>query len=299
MYDCLGQDENFLGLESHFSDPETARVVIVPVPYEQTSSYGMGSNDGAAAILEASHQVEFFDGDLGFEPREAVGGIATMSLLDVSDIQDGASMCDRLDDAVSHWLDKGKEVVTITGEHAGVVGAVRAHAKRNDNLTVLQLDAHADLRADYHDDPWNHACAIARVLDFHTDVVQVGIRSEASEERETVNRLGFPVFRGADIQRDDKLGKDWVQSVIDACAENVYITFDCDVLDPSIMPATGTPEPGGMTWEQVNELFARLAQQRNIVGFDLCELAPIPTLHHPQFIAAKLIYRLIGYFFAD
>lgn len=298
-YPHLGRDQCFLGLDDRLNNPESAGVVVVQVPFERTSSYGTGSANGPAAIIAASHEVELFDTHLGFEACEASDGIATLAPTGIDDGDDGASVADKAEEIVGHWLERNKTVVTLAGEHTGIVGAVRAHARRFENLTVLQLDAHSDLRETYHDDPWNHACTMARILDFHEDIVQAGIRSEAREERERVEGLRLPVFRGEAIQHDDRRGEDWVSPIVEACSENVYMTFDCDVLDPSIMPSTGTPEPGGLTWMQVDRLFARLCEKRNVVGFDLSELAPVAGVHHPQFTAAKLIYRILGYLVRD
>jgi agmatinase len=150
------------------------------------------------------------------------------------------------------------------------------------------------MRRTYQDDPWNHACTMARVLDFHREVVQVGIRSESLEDAALVQEHQVRVFPGAGIQRDADRRVDWIAPIIDACSENVYVTLDCDVLDPSVMPATGTPEPGGLTWAQLNELLARLCRSRCVVGFDWSELAPVPGLRFPEFTAAKLVYRLMG-----
>lgn len=291
----LPASERFLGLDDHQADPETARVVILPVPYERTSSYGSGSAGGPAAILRASREVELFDTELDTEPWRAAGGIATHAPLPVERAADGAAVMEALDRAVSDWCDRGKTVVTIAGEHTAVVGAIRAHCRMSGGLSVVQIDAHSDMRPHYLDDPWNHACAMARVADFHGDIVQVGIRSESLEDRALVREHGLPVFRAAGIHRDGAGGVDWVAPIIDACAADVYVTFDCDALDPSVMPATGTPEPGGLSWQQVNELLARLCTARRVLGFDVCELAPIAGLDHPQFTVAKLMARLVGW----
>ncbi|MHC5006144.1 MAG: agmatinase [Planctomycetota bacterium] len=291
----LPTGERFLGLDDERADPERAGFVLIPVPFERTSSYGRGSSGGPAAILAASHQVEFHDTELGYEPWAAAGGIATMSPLAIGEADDGQTVVEKVEEVVGGCLDRGKAVVTLAGEHTGVVGAIRAHARRFDRLTVLQLDAHSDMRRTYLDDPWNHACTMARVLDFHREVVQVGIRSESLEDAGLVQEYQVRVFPGAGIQRDADGRVDWIAPIIDACSENVYVTLDCDVLDPSVMPATGTPEPGGLTWTQLNELLTRLCRRRCVVGFDLSELAPVRGLRFPEFTAAKLVYRFIGW----
>ncbi|MDH3328339.1 MAG: agmatinase [Desulfobulbaceae bacterium] len=294
MISLLGKDENFLGIDNEPGWPEGAGVVLVPVPFEQTSSYGTGSSAGPKAILEASQQVEFHDTRLGFVPIDALKGIVTLNYLEAEN-GDGRELADRLQKVVTSWLEQGKCVVTLGAEHTSVIGAIHAYAKCFDNLTVLQLDAHSDLRASYQDSRWNHACAMARVRDFNENIVQVGIRSECEEESDLVRKAGIPVFYAESIHERERKGEDWIGDVIAATSGQVYITFDCDALDPSIMPATGTPEPAGLDWTQVDRLLSRLSRERQVVGFDISELAPIEGLHHPQFTIAKLVYRLLGY----
>lgn len=290
----LDPEQRFMGPDEAPFETDDPGAVVIPVPYERTSSYGTGSGDGPEAIIAASHQVEFHDADLGFEPWAAAGGIATMEPLPTDDCRNGEEMAARLEAAAAEQIDAGRTVVTLAGEHTGVVGAVRAHVRRFDDLTVLQLDAHSDLRPEYRGERWNHACAMARVFDFHRAIVQVGIRSEAAEEASFTRRHRIPVFHGERIARDDRRGADWVAPIVGACTRRVYITLDLDVLDPSIMPATGTPEPGGLDWRQLNRLLARLCREREVVGFDVCEIAPLPGIRFPEFTAAKLVYRLTG-----
>jgi len=294
MISLQGKEENFLGIDNEPGWPEDAGVIILPVPFEQTSSYGLGSATGPQAILKASQQVELFDTRLGYEPLARIKGIATLPPLAVDDC-DGRLLTARLREAVRSWLDKGKCVITLGGEHSSIVGAVYAYSDCFDDLTVIQLDAHSDLRESYQDSPWNHACAMARVLDVHKNIIQVGIRSECREESERVRREEIPVFYAERIHERERREEDWIKELVAACSGNVYITFDCDALDPSIMPATGTPEPAGLSWTQVDRLFSRLARKRRIVGFDVNELAPIKGLSHPEFTVAKLVYRLLGY----
>lgn len=291
MSEFLDAGERFLGLDDTQADPQRAGVVVIPVPFERTSSFGRGSAAGPAAILAASRHVELYDTDLGCEPWREAGGIATRRAVTGGD---GPAVKERLERVAGDWLDRGRRVVTLAGEHTGVVGAVLAHGRRAGDLTVLQIDAHSDLRPSYLDDPWNHACTMARVLDAHRAVVQVGIRSESIEDAAAAREHRLPVFRAAGIHRDDRRGIDWVAPIVEACSDQVYVTFDCDALDPGVMPATGTPEPGGLSWTQVNELLSRLCAARRVTGFDLSELAPIEGVHHPQFTAARLVYRLIG-----
>lgn len=180
------------------------------------------------------------------------------------------------------------------GEHTSIVGAVKAHSRFYEPLTVIQFDAHSDLRDEYQGNPWSHACAVRRILDFHADVVQVGIRSQAMEERAFTDTQNIPVFYAHEIHENDAAGVDWIDALIKLCKNNVYVTLDCDVFDPSVIPATGTPEPGGLTWNQMNRLFKRLVKERRLVGLDISELSPIENLVFPQFTVSKFIYRILG-----
>lgn len=290
----LGREGSFLALDPEQSRGADAGVVVLPVPFERTSSYGGGSAAGPAALLEASAQVELYDAALGREPYRDAGGIATLAPLEVAGL-DGPAVADRLEAACAPWLERGRLVAALGGEHTSIVGAVRACCRRRPRVTVLQLDAHSDLRDSYLGDPWSHACAAARILDFHADLVQVGIRSQDRSERERAEALGLPVFPAHEIEAADRSGRDWVGEIVERLAPEVYLTLDIDVLEPAIMPATGTPEPGGLTWWQVDRLLARLGRERRLLGLDLSELAPIPGVHHPQFTAARLVHRIIGH----
>jgi agmatinase len=231
---------------------------------------------------------------LGIEPVQAVRGIATLDPLDVDGLG-GEELAERLRKTVGGWLDRGKFVITLGGEHTSVVGAIKAHCETFSDLTIVQLDAHSDLRPSYLGDPWSHACAAARVLDFHDALVQVGIRSQDREERAFSEGKGLPVFYAHEIHCCQEEREDWIGLIIRTTRKHVYLTFDCDVLDPSVLPATGTPEPGGITWSQIDRFLARICRERKVVGLDVSELSPIPGLEYPQYNVAKLIYRFLGY----
>jgi len=293
----LPPEEGFLYPPDDFAEISRAGVVVVPVPMESTSTYGLNACLGPEAIIEASRQVEFFDAALGYEPFRVCGGIATARSLDVEDL-DGAQLAQQLRDAVTHFLMQKKFVIVLGGEHTSVVGAIQAHCEYFTDLTVLQLDAHSDLRESFEDSPWNHACTMARVLDFHDSLVQVGVRSQDKPERYIATEHAIPNFYAHDIHNSEEERVDWIAKVIAATRSRVYITLDCDVMDPSIIPATGTPEPGGLTWRQMDRLFARLCRERKVVGLDVSELAPIEGMAASQFTIAKLIYRFLGYRFA-
>ncbi|MBN1295940.1 agmatinase [bacterium] len=283
---------SFLGLESEHTDPDRSEVVIVPVPFERTSTFGAGSAEGPRSIVQASCEVELFDCDIGWETFRETRGVVTDEPVIA---ESSESVCSALDAVVSRWIDAGKTVITVGGEHTSIVGAVKAHCRRWQPVTVIQFDAHSDLRESYLDDPWNHACAMARILEFTPRLVQVGIRSQAAEERERADDLKLPVLYAHAVHAADAAGQDWITPIVDLCTMDVYITFDCDVFDPAVIPATGTPEPGGLTWSQVDRFIEGLTQRRNLVGFDISELAPVPGLHHPQFTIAKMIYRWMGH----
>jgi agmatinase len=283
--------DGFLGLPIKFTDVESAGCVIIPVPFEATSTFGRGSGRGPAAVIEASHEVELFDAALGFEPFRRAGGIHTMSPLDC-DGCDGERIAGRLHDAALPFFERGRFVVTLGGEHTSVVGAVRAACECRDDVTVVQFDAHSDLRDEYEGTRWNHASAMARILDFNERIIQVAIRSQCAEERALIDERGIPVFYAHEISEADD---SWIDRVIEKTSGAVYVTFDCDAFDPSVIPATGTPEPGGLSWRQVDAFFAALSAKRRLVGMDISELAPIEGMLHPQFTIARLTSRVIGY----
>ncbi|MGC8739665.1 MAG: agmatinase [Candidatus Hydrogenedens sp.] len=292
----MNEKENFLALSREFSHPNTAKVIILPIPFEKTSTFGKGSKRGPEAIIHASHEVELYDTVLGFEPYRTCGGIATLTPLKVKE-HSGEKLAKVLEEKVNYWLEQDKFVITIGGEHSSIIGSVYAHTKKYKPITVIQLDAHSDLRSSYLGEKWNHACAMARILDRHDgNLVQIGIRSEAPEEPAIIKTLGnrISTFYAHKIHKEgDKI----FAKILNELSEYVYITFDCDVFDPSIIPSTGTPEPGGLYWEWVNRFFEILSRHKKIVGFDVSELSPIRNLHYPQFTIAKMIYRLIGYTF--
>jgi agmatinase len=289
----LQSEFNFLELPPEACDPATAGAVVLPMPYERSSTFGLGSANGPEAILKASHEVELFDAVLADEPHRLAGGIATREPLSVAAMEPWKA-ADLLHDEAAHWLEQEKFVCVLGGEHASIVGAIRACSERYPDLTVLQLDAHSDLREEYEGDPWSHACAMARVLDFHKRIVQAGIRSQARAERERSEAMGFPVFYAHGIHEKDGAWGDWAGEIVSACSDHVYLTIDADAFDPSVIPATGTPEPGGFSWSQMDVLLEALCRSRRVVGMDVSELSPIEGVLHPQFTIAKLLARLIG-----
>ncbi len=293
-----GPDSNFLGIDEPWCDPAQAGVYILSAPYEHTSSYILGSDRGPSAILEASAQVEVYDEQLGYEPFREWGGIATATTLDLQGRVDGQAV-DAIQSYVAPHVGTGRFLVTLTGEHTGALGAIRAHAKRYPDLCVVQIDAHGDLRQAYGGNPFSHASVMARVVDDGHRLVQVGIRSICQEEVERIKTTkSISTFFAASILDPsgpyEGRAARWVPEVVAACTGPVYLTFDCDGLDSAIIPALGTPEPGGLGWYDTLHLIMALANGPGIVGMDISEIAPIEGFVAPQFTIARLIYRMLG-----
>lgn len=293
-----GPEQNFLGIEEPWCHPDRAGVFVLPAPYEHTSSYILGSDRGPSAIIEASSQVEFYDEQLACEPFREWGGIATAAALDLKGKVDGAAV-EAIQAFVSPHVGTGRFILTLTGEHTGALGAIRAHASRYPDMCVVQIDAHGDLRAAYQGNPFSHASVMARVVDDGHPLVQVGIRSISPEEIERIKTSGrITTFFAANIldpsgPYEGKASR-WIPEVVSACRGPVYLTFDCDGLDASIVPALGTPEPGGLGWYDTLNLVTALANGPGIVGMDVSEIAPIEGFAAPQFSVARLIYRILG-----
>lgn len=294
----LGPDRNFLGLEEPWCHPDQAGVYVLPAPYEHTSSYVRGSDRGPSAILEASQQVELYDETLRCEPYREWGGVATKVPLDLGGKVDRDAV-DAIEAFVDPSVESGRFVLTLTGEHTGALGAIRAHARRSPNLCVVQIDAHGDLRQAYQGNPFSHASVMARVVDLGLPLIQVGIRSISPEEIELIDRTRtVSTFFASQIL--DPAGPyegraaRWIPDVVNACRGPVYLTFDCDGLDASLVPALGTPEPGGLGWYETLALVTALADGPGIIGMDLSEIAPIEGFVAPQFAVARLIYRILG-----
>ncbi len=290
--------DNFLALPEQWSGLERSRVVVLPVPYEHTTSYGKGTASGPEAILEASGQVELYDEESDAEFYTLTGGIATLKAMDPGG--NDAVAVESIRKHVQGLIGEDKTVVCIGGEHTISIGAARAHSERYPDLSVLQLDAHSDLREEYEGNRYSHACVMARVYEFNRNIVQAGIRSQCREEADFIRQKKINTFYAFDL-KGARYGADryaWHDAVIGPLRENVYLTIDCDFFDPGLMPAVGTPEPGGFGWQETVSFLRRLSECRRIVGFDITELSPIPGLIHPQFVMAKLIYKLIGYIFS-
>ena len=286
--------DNFGGLSEEHSLYETSRAVIFPVPLERTTTYEHGTRNGPSAILKASQNMELYDEELELEPFKQIG-IHTLPPIDT---MDGTldEVITELFTAQCGLLDDDKFPVALGGEHSLTPPLVSAVVKKYKNLSVLQIDAHADLRDEYQGNPASHACAMRRVLEF-CPAVQVGIRSLSVEEAQAIPHLRTKVYWANDIVRAPL--KSWIAKVLSDLSPNVYLTIDLDGFDPSIIPATGTPEPGGLDWYQVTSLIRAVAQHKKIVGMDVVELLPQPGQHASDFLAAKLIYKTLGYIFCQ
>jgi agmatinase len=287
---------NYFGLPEEFSNKDNSKVVIVPVPYEATVSYGKGTGKGPAAVLEASQQVELFDDELWIEPHKI--GIHTHEPVVMEPVvgEESPTAFQALQEAISPLIEVGKFPIVIGGEHSLSLGAIKACAERYPDLSVLHIDAHGDLRKSYDGNPYSHASVAYHVYKALPQplITQVGIRNISQEEVTWLEeeKPNINIFWARHQDR-------WnFHEIIHTLSDNVYLTIDVDGLDSSVMPSTGTPEPGGMTWYHLIELIKVLCIRKNVVAADIVELSPIANLHAPDFLVAKLLYKLIGYRFA-
>jgi agmatinase len=277
---------NFGDLPKANSTLKTSKVVILPVPYDGTSTWGKGADKGPEAILEASANMELYDIETASEVYKK--NIFTAKPI----IEKGKpeKMVKKVEAAASEFLKQNKFIVTLGGEHSVTAGVAKAYAKKFKNLSVLQLDAHSDLRPEYHGSKYNHACVMSRVREL-CPIVQVGIRSMDIIEKPFIKKDRI-LFAEHIYNKTD-----WMDKAISKLTDQVYITIDLDVFDPSILPSTGTPEPGGLYWYQVLQFLKKVIKKKNVVGFDIVELAPNKNERSSDFLAAKLIYKLLSYKF--
>lgn len=276
--------KTFLEIEPEYSQFESSKIVIIPAPYEATTTYIKGTSKGPEAILDASFQVEDYDIELKCEPYKKIG-IHTLPAIKFSKDPHADIL-----NCTKKVLSRKKIPIFLGGEHSISFGAVKCAKRFFPNLSVLQLDAHSDLRDSYHGSKFNHACVMRRIREI-CHAVQVGIRSQDIEEIKYLKENKFLDT----IYYAEKFNKDKINSIIKKLSNDVYITIDIDVFDPSIMPATGTPEPGGMLWDEMLAILKDVIYAKNIVGLDVVELCPQKGLHHADFMVAKLVYKIIGY----
>ena len=286
----LSPKKGFLGIDAELN--RSPQVIVVPFGLEKTVSYGGGTKNGPKEIIKASHQVELFDEELNKEPYKEIGIRTLKPFLIKNKIKSALDQLSKINEDI---LSNDKFPLVFGGEHSITPGSIKPFAKKYDEITLLHFDAHADLRESYQGEKFSHASAIKRCLDYkNLKVVSFGIRNLSKEEMDFYNdnRDRIEIFWGKDK-------KTWDLSLLDKFFKNkmVYITFDVDGFDASIMPATGTPEPGGMLWEDVLPIIKKVCQISNIVGADINELAPIKNFDSYNFLVAKLAYKIISYSF--
>ena len=276
----------YAGIPEEFSKIETSKVVLIPVPYDGTSTWQKGADKGPEAFLNASENMELYDIETDTEVYK--NGIYLADA--VTENTSPESMVDAVHEITKSYIKKNKFVTLFGGEHSISIGSIRAFNECFDNLTVVQIDAHADLREEYEGSKCNHACAVYEASQ-NTNLIQVGIRSMDAIEK-TVMDID-KVFFAHEMAQDDY----WMENAIDLMTDNVFLTIDLDAFDPSIMPSTGTPEPGGLLWYETLEFLNKIFKEKNVVGFDIVELCPNPQEKSSDFLAAKLYYKMLSYKF--
>src|SRR6202521_2938861 len=289
-YDRLASSE-FLGTTPTATDFERARVIIFPVPRDRTTSYVSGTRNGPHEILVASSHMELWDEETKTDVHRI--GVFTLPEMEFP-FATMEEVMREIRRVAGELVARGKFPVVLGGEHSITAPVVAAVAAKHPGLSVLQIDAHADLRDSFMGTPHNHACAMRRVLEY-ARTTQVGVRSLSPEEAAAAPTLPTTIFYDFNMRQDDR----WIDRVVESLGETVYITIDCDGLDPAIMPAVGTPEPGGLSWYETLALLRRVMASRRVVGCDLVELCPIPGNVAPNFLCAKLAYKILSYRFGD
>lgn len=281
-----GVEGRYAGLTDEFSSLKNSKIVILPVPFDLTTTYQHGTQKGPAALIEASRNMELYDIETNLGIYQA--GIHTAKEVNATSCE---QMQKELYQRTLDYLSQGKFVATLGGEHSISYAPIKAHAEHYPGLSILQIDAHADLQEAYEGNPWSHASVMARVREIPhiSSIVAVGIRSMSQEEAGVVEKE--KTFYGHEL---DPSGT-WIDKVIGQLSDQVYITFDLDGFDSSLMPSTGTPEPGGLGWNQAMALLKKVAEKRNIVGFDVVELCPSASNLAPDYLAAKLVYKILSY----
>lgn len=286
---------NFGGIdEEEYSAIDTAEVLILPVSYEGTVSYGTGTGGGAMAIVDASRNMELYEEETDTEPYKV--GIHTLP--EFTPRETPETMMRELYELSKELVDKGKFVCMLGGEHSVSAPLIQAHNEKYENMSVLQIDAHADLRDTYDGTPHSHASIMARVVkDMRIPSVQVGIRSISVDEAKSLKNDNLPtkIYWARDVAGRT----DWIDDAIDSLTENVYLTIDIDGLDPSIVPTTGTPEPGGLGWYETLTLIRKLAEKKRVVGMDLVEYSYVESYDSPAFLCSKLVYKSLAYIFRE
>ncbi|WP_372973550.1 agmatinase [Muriicola sp.] len=284
----MKKSRNYAGIPDEFAQLEKSKVVLIPVPYDGTSTWGKGADKGPDALLDASENMELYDIETGTEVYQQ-GVYVTEP---VSELSSPEAMVKSVHRITKEYIKRNKFVTLIGGEHSISIGSIRAFNECFENLTVLHIDAHADLRESYGGTPYNHACAVYEASQ-QTNLVQVGIRSMDAIEMTVMDTE--KTFFAHDMVDDEY----WMDKAIELLTDNVFITFDLDALDPSIMPSTGTPEPGGLLWYETLDFLKQVFEEKNVVGFDIVELCPNDLDRSSDFLAAKLYYKMLSYKFID
>ncbi|MCG1036891.1 agmatinase [Polaribacter sargassicola] len=284
----MNTSKTYAGIPNEYGNLSTSKIVIIPVPYDGTSTWQKGADKGPKAFLNASENMELYDIETDSEVYKEGVFLAEA----ITENASPEAMVDVVHDVTKKFINRNKFVTVFGGEHSISIGTIRAFNECFNNLTVLHIDAHADLRKEYEGTKCNHACAVYEA-NSTTNLVQVGIRSmDISEKREmNLDKVFFA--------HDMAVNEDWMEDVIDQLTDNVFITFDLDALDPSIMPSTGTPEPGGLFYYETLEFLKQVFEQKNVVGFDMVELCPNENDKSSDFLAAKLFYKMLSYKFAS
>lgn len=277
------EKQNYGGLDNEFTSYKDAKIVVLPVPYDGTSTWLKGADKGPDAILEASANMELYD--IETDSEVYTQGIATLD--PVTESSSPEAMSDAVEMQVDSILKDKKFPVLLGGEHSVSIGSIRAFAKHYEDFSVLQLDAHSDMRDSYEGSDHNHACIMARAKEM-ASVAQVGIRSSCIEEKHNIDP--DRIFYAHEI----KESSNWMYDVSEKLSDNVYVTIDLDVFDPAYMPSTGTPEPDGLTYREVMNFLKLINERHNIIGLDVVELCPNETNKAPDFLASKLIYQILS-----
>ena len=294
----LNSNENFLAIEEEYSNYNDSKIVIVSVPYEYTVTYGSGTSNAPAAIIKASGYVEFYDDEFDTEICFSKK-IATLEPLNITNCYD-AEMLTKVENEIDKLLADNKFVVTLGGEHTIATAPIKSHFKKYPSMTLLHFDAHSDLRDEYQGSKYSHASFMSRVAEFFPPdkIVQVGIRAQCIEESNFIKENKINTFYASAI-RKGLHGTNWQKKIASMLGNEIYITFDVDYFDPSLMPTTGTPEPDGFLYNETLEIFRQIRESgKKIIGFDVVELSPVTSIPHTDFTIAKLIYKLLNIVFA-
>jgi agmatinase len=279
--------DNFLGLPAPHNAYVSARFAVLPIPYDATTSFGVGTREGPRAVITASQQVELYDEHLRRESWR--GGVATLESVE-PDARGPEPTLKRIHAAARRVVRDGKFLIGLGGEHSVTSALVRAVRTRHKRLSVLQIDAHADLRDSYQGSPFSHASVMRRIHEMRVPAVAVGVRNYSTEEARFIRANEMRIISARKCRESD----DWIARAVDGLRDEVYVTIDIDGFDPAYAPGTGTPEPGGLDWYQVTDLLEAVAKARRIVAADCVEVRPLPPNTVTEFLAAKLVYRLMG-----